>query len=332
MDGRNVMAGQSAGHTQELTDRHARPARAGGFSHTALLYQSTQEYLSGLQEFVRRAAEAAAPLQVVLPHTSTLMARGTFPMLPPRAQLADMTELGRNPARLIPAGQAFTAEHPDERSYHLWEPAWPRRSAAEQNEVIRHEGLCNLAFEDQAMTVLCLYDAARLSPELIKDVELTHPAVISAGLRHDSSSYLGPGSIPAGCDGPLPPPAPEAASLGFTNQVSLVREFCARQAAAAGLGPNRTRDLILAVSEIAANAISYADGGLIRAWRTDRELICQLEDAGHITEPLAGRRQRPPDALGGHGLWLVNLVCDLVERRTGAGGTVTRLHMRRRVL
>jgi anti-sigma regulatory factor (Ser/Thr protein kinase) len=325
------MAGHSAGHAQELTDRHARPASAGGVSHTALLYRSTQEYLSGLTEFVRRAAEADAPLQVVLPHTSTLMARGAFPVLSSRAQLADMTELGRNPARLIPAAQAFAAEHPGERSYHLWEPAWPRRSAAEQNEVIRHEGLCNLAFGDQPMTVLCLYDAGRLSPELIANAELTHPALILAGQRQESRGYLGPGGIPADCDGPLPPPAPEAESLTFTDQVSLVREFCARHARAAGLGQDRTRDLILAVSEIAANAISYADGGLIRAWCTDRDLICQLEDAGHITEPLAGRLQRPPDALGGHGLWLVNLVCDLVERRTSAAGTVTRLQMRRRV-
>jgi len=325
------MAGPGAGHTQELTDRHARPARAGGFSHTALLYRSTEEYHSGLSEFARQAAEADAPLQVVLPRTSTLMARGTFPMLAPRAQLADMTDLGRNPARLIPAGQAFATEHPGERSYYLWEPAWPRRSAAEQNEVVRHEGLCNLAFADQAMTVLCLYDAARLSPELINGAELTHPAVISAGQRHESRSYLGPGSIPAGCEEPLPPSAPQAETLTFTDQVSQVREFCARHANAAGLGPNRTRDLILAVSEIAANAISYADGGLIRAWCTDLELICQLEDDGHISEPLAGRLQRPPDALGGHGLWLVNLVCDLVERRSSGGGTVTRLHMRRRV-
>ena len=67
---------------------------------------------------------------------------------------------------------------------------------------------------------------------------------------------------------------------------------------------------------------------MIRIWRGDDELVCQIEDSGYIVDPLAGRRQRPPDLPGGHGLWLVNLVCDLVERRTSPAGTTTRLHMR----
>ncbi len=330
MDGREVLAANRAGHTEELTDRRASPHRAGGFSHCALLYQGTDEYLSVLAEAARAAGAADAPLQLVLPRTGTLLARGSFPVLPPRSQLADMTDLGRNPARLIPAGQAFAAEHPGERVRCLWEPAWPRRSAAEQTEIARHEALCNLAFSDQSMSVLCLYDVSRLSPELIMDAELTHPVVIIAGQRRWSRTYTGPDAIPARCDEPLSAPPPDAASLRFADQVSTVRDFAAHRANSAGLGQNRTRDLILAVNEVAANAMSYADGGIIKSWCADGALICQLEDSGHIADPLVGRIQRPPDALGGHGLWLVNLICDLVERRTGPACTLTRLHMRLR--
>jgi anti-sigma regulatory factor (Ser/Thr protein kinase) len=37
-----------------------------------------------------------------------------------------------------------------------------------------------------------------------------------------------------------------------------------------------------------------------------------------------------PDQLawGGRGLWLANQLCDLVQIRSGARGTVVRLHMR----
>ena len=85
---------------------------------------------------------------------------------------------------------------------------------------------------------------------------------------------------------------------------------------------------MLAVSEVAGNAVAYAEGGAIRSWRADGEFLCQIEDSGYIADPLAGLRQRPADNPGGHGLWLTNLVCDLVERRSSPAGTTTRLHMR----
>jgi anti-sigma regulatory factor (Ser/Thr protein kinase) len=195
--------------------------------------------------------------------------------------------------------------------------------------VARHEALCNLAFADRPMTLICLYDAARLADSVISDAELTHPVVISSDRPRASGSYLGPGRLPPRCDEPLPPAADDVASVHFDGHLGLVREFSAAQGRAAGLDPARITDLVIAVSEIAANALGHAGGcGTIRSWSTSDELVCQVEDDGHITNPLAGRRRLPADAAGGHGLWLVNRVCDLVERRTSEAGTITRLHIR----
>jgi anti-sigma regulatory factor (Ser/Thr protein kinase) len=328
MDGRKVMTNHKTGITHDLTDRRASPGQAGGFSHTALLYRDAQEYRSGLAEFVRAAARSGSPLQAVLPWNTRAAVGGILSGPPARAQLVDMAEVGRNPARLIAAGQSFIDDHRDQRVYCVWEPAWPGRTRAELREVTRHEALCNLAFSGQPMTMLCPYDVSRLGPEQIADAMRTHPLVISGGRSGPSPAYLGDGCLPSRCDDPLPSPARGVESLGFTDRLGPVREFSARHAEAAGLSSDRARDLILAVSEIAANSLSHAGGGVIRAWRCDREMICQIEDLGHIRDPLAGRRKRPPDALGGHGLWLVNRVCDLVERRTSRAGTMTRLHMR----
>ena len=55
-------------------------------------------------------------------------------------------------------------------------------------------------------------------------------------------------------------------------------------------------------------------------------MICQVEDHGHIHDPLAGRRAPALDAEGGVGLWTVNQLCDLVEVRTNNGGTTIRVH------
>jgi len=83
------------------------------------------------------------------------------------------------------------------------------------------------------------------------------------------------------------------------------------------------------VGELAANTIRHTDqGGVLSIWTAGNELVCQVQDSGHITDPLAGRHRPPADAGGGHGLWLVHQVCDLVESRSGPGGTVVRMHVR----
>ena len=42
---------------------------------------------------------------------------------------------------------------------------------------------------------------------------------------------------------------------------------------------------------------------------------------------MVGRQPPPPNASGGHGLWLVHQVCDRVELNSDENGTVVRLYM-----
>jgi len=91
----------------------------------------------------------------------------------------------------------------------------------------------------------------------------------------------------------------------------------------------RSTDMTLAMSELAANTLQHTQaGGVAQTWQRDGELVCQVADSGFIANPLAGLLQPQPDQPGGHGLWLVNQVCDLVEVRTSPFGTAIRLHMR----
>jgi anti-sigma regulatory factor (Ser/Thr protein kinase) len=118
-------------------------------------------------------------------------------------------------------------------------------------------------------------------------------------------------------------------SLSYKDELRTVRAHAADRARAAGLSPDRAADLVLAVSEVAANTLGHTSGsGLLRTWMTRDEIICEISDSGHVTDPLAGR-QRPPGGTGGQGLWVVNQVCDLVELRSGQDGTTVRMHMYR---
>jgi anti-sigma regulatory factor (Ser/Thr protein kinase) len=91
----------------------------------------------------------------------------------------------------------------------------------------------------------------------------------------------------------------------------------------------RAADLVLAVNELAANSVRFGGShGTLWLWQSDGELVCEVEDDGQVTQPLAGRRRPAPSAADGRGLWMVNQLCDLVQLRSSPAGTSVRVHMR----
>src|SRR3984957_2037271 len=84
----------------------------------------------------------------------------------------------------------------------------------------------------------------------------------------------------------------------------------------AGLPEDRAEDMVLAVHELAANAVSHGAGaGGLRIWKLAGSLRCQVEDG----DPLGSGRPLP--SRPGHGLWLVRPVAHRGRTRTGAPGT-----------
>jgi anti-sigma regulatory factor (Ser/Thr protein kinase) len=127
---------------------------------------------------------------------------------------------------------------------------------------------------------------------------------------------------------PLPPPGDDAVFHTYRTDLAKVRALVLHQGRAAGLTESRATDLVLAVSEVAANTLRHTQSaGTLAIWRQPGELVCEIQDEGTIADPLAGQRRPGPDATGGHGLWLVHQVCDVVELRSDATGTTIRMHM-----
>jgi anti-sigma regulatory factor (Ser/Thr protein kinase) len=114
----------------------------------------------------------------------------------------------------------------------------------------------------------------------------------------------------------------------YTTQLSEVRTRVRSHARQAGLPDSRTSDLVLAVSEVAANTVRHArSAGTLTIWHDAHEIVCEIRDRGVIADPLAGQRRPAADALAGHGLWLVHQLCDQVELNSGTDGTTIRMHM-----
>ena len=117
-------------------------------------------------------------------------------------------------------------------------------------------------------------------------------------------------------------------SYTYTTDLAAIRAVVHRYAIKAGLSEARAIDLVLAVSEVAANTVRHAKSpGSLQIWYDTEEIICQVQDEGTISDPLAGRRRPSLQASGGHGLWIVNEVCDRVEIASDETGTTIRLHM-----
>jgi anti-sigma regulatory factor (Ser/Thr protein kinase) len=297
----------------------------GVLSHAAFCYRSQPEYAAAIVAFLQAGLAAGEPALVAVPGAKARVIGDRLDDGPGEVVFTDMTELGRNPARIIPEMRAFADKHPGQRVRFVGEPAWPGRSVAEICEAAKHEALINLAFAQTPMTILCPYDASGLPGSVLTDARRTHQEPAASG----ATGQTWRDNLPRGCDRPLGPPPAGAEAFAYDTDLASVRRLVARHARRAGLTGDRTVDLVLAVNEIAANTISHTTGdGVLHVWHTPEEIVCQVRDQGEITDPLAGRVRHGPDDRG-HGLWLVNQVCDLVELRTGAAGTTVRMHMRR---
>jgi anti-sigma regulatory factor (Ser/Thr protein kinase) len=297
----------------------------GVLSHAAFCYRSQPEYAAGIVAFIQAGLAAGEPALVAVPGAKARVIRDRLDDGPGEVVFTDMIELGRNPARIIPEVRAFADKHPGQRMRFVCESAWPGRSVAELCEVARHEALVNLAFAETPITILCPYGVSGLAASVLADARRTHQEPASTGATRQTWRD----NLPPECDRPLSPPPGEAEDFPYNTDLASVRRMVAGHAQRAGLTGDRTVDLVLAVNEIAANTISHTTGdGVLHVWHTPEEIVCQVHDQGEITDPLAGRVRHGPDDRG-HGLWLVNQVCDLVELRTGPAGTTVRMHMRR---
>jgi len=292
------------------------------------MYAGEHQLVDGVLQFVRDGIEAEEPTLVVLADRKIAALKEALGRDAEQVQFADMDAVGANPALIIPAWREFVDAHPGKTLRGIGEPIWADRSPPEMSECHRHEGLLNVAFYDTpGFWLLCPYDTTTLDPADVARACETHPHV--AGLP--SAAYPGLDVHAGPFTDPLPPPAGAPQRLEFdADSLSQMRRFVSGAATGAGLGRERSHDLVLAVNEIAANSVRHGGGeGVLVMWRENGSLVCDVEDGGQIAKPLAGRERPTEGQSHGYGLWLANQLCDLVQVRTFPTGNIVRLHMHR---
>jgi len=311
-------------------------AQVSHFRHEALFYNGMDQFVGSIVPFVREGLEAEEKVLVVVAPAKISALKGELGPDAERVSFADMTSLGRNPARLIPAWRRFLDSRPRPGPIRgVGEPIYPDRSPAELVEAQAHETLLNVAFGGTpGLKLWCPYDVGALPPEVVAEARRSHPVVVAhGGGQSHSATYLRQHPSPARRDEPLPPPPSHAKEFTFgtePGELGIVRGIVWQYAVRAGLSRLGVDSLTVAVNEIATNSQLHGGGrGVLRLWTHGSSVICEVSDAGRISgSPLLGRTFPPMEQRSGRGLWLVNQLCDLVQIRSTAGGTVVRLHMR----
>ncbi|WP_344488030.1 anti-sigma factor RsbA family regulatory protein [Glycomyces endophyticus] len=299
------------------------------FHHPALYYSGPAEYLAGIVPFVESALAAGEPVAVSVPGPNLALLRDALGATGEHVLMLDMAEEGANPGRIIPGVlRDFADRHPGRRVSIVGEPIWASRSEAEYPACAQHEALINLAFAGRDAAILCPYGLDTLDERALADSLATHPVLMDAKGTRASGAY-DPQRVLDRYNRPLPAPPRHAVARGVDREsVDNARWFTASYGRNAGLSALRLIDLEIAVTELVTNSVMYGGGtGVLRIWTEDDHLVCEVSDAGRITDPLVGRRPVDEYSQGG-GLLLVNHVVDLLRTHTGPEGTTMRLYLR----
>jgi anti-sigma regulatory factor (Ser/Thr protein kinase) len=301
--------------------------------HDAMFYSSDEEYIAGIRDFACGGLDAAGSVLIAVPEPKLVLLRDALSDLDGRVHFLDMREVGINPARIIPMIKGFIDDHSDGPVRFVGEPIWAGRTDAEMVEGVRHEGLINEALAHTDAYILCPYDTNDLATDVLADARRTHPTVWHDGDRQPCPDYVDPLETYAAAGHPLPEPSVVPLHVSVADGLVTFRSVVKEQAQSAGIGRDRVACFLIAANEAATNTLIHAGGnGSARIWRDEHELVCEVADTGVIDDPLVGRRVPPADQSGGRGIWLMHHLSDLVELRSGAPGTVVRIHMRRRLV
>jgi anti-sigma regulatory factor (Ser/Thr protein kinase) len=325
-----VIESDSAGVTESLGGTETGQP---DFVHSALLYRSQQEYLDLVVRFVVDGLARDEAVLVAVPGEELDVLqdalRGPGGGFPAELRMADIAEVGRNPSRFLAVQGSFLDDHPDRHVRFVSHLAWPGRTDDEIVACIEHEALVNEALAGYRATELCLYDANRLSDDVLGDARATHPLLWSRGALRRSAEYA-PDDVLRRCNRPLVA-KPGAVTYMVKRSADLrsARSFAVNYAGWVGMSREGIEDLQLIATELATNSLMYTDGACRLAfWRQDDHLVCEARDTGQLDDPLVGRLDPGPSSPASRGLYLVNAISDLVRTHTTSTGTTIQAYLR----
>jgi anti-sigma regulatory factor (Ser/Thr protein kinase) len=189
-----------------------------------------------------------------------------------------------------------------------------------------YEAVFNRSFAHLPAWVLCSYDANGLPDPVLESVWQTHPEVVDGDGWSASDRFADPDALLRSVT-PDATPLPGLRSIGGGTDVEALRERLARELVAAGVPEARVIDMLLAASEVAANAVRHGGGIVdVRVGQPSGRFVCEIVDPGDgFDDPAAGYLAPRPGV--GSGLWVARQLTWEIEFLRSPEGFVTRIRL-----
>lgn len=309
------------------TNRVAAPQL---FSHAVASYASTADLVAQAKPVITAALQRGEPVAIALrPSTERVLypALGRPPGLVSLSRPAGPDGLSgqtvavrraRELRELTSGGHTVTvvSEH-DSRCDGVDGRFWTEFDAA-----------LNVALADLPVRLICFFPEFPLHLEVLDGARRNHPLYLFDGMLRPNPDYLPPQQVlsrqPASTPLLLGPPDVRVRFNAW--QLRDVRAAIKQAATIAGFDRARTEDVILAVNEVATNAIEHGTSEAeLSIWHDGNGLVCEVHDRGCLVDPLPGLRPPHPAQPRGRGLWIARQLCDVLHLWTDGEGTHVRI-------
>jgi anti-sigma regulatory factor (Ser/Thr protein kinase) len=186
----------------------------------------------------------------------------------------------------------------------------------------------NVALADLPVRVTCFFPEFPLYLAILDGARRNHPFLLSGGQLHDNPEHQAPREVltarPAAAPVLLGPPD---IRLGFSAwQLHEVRAAVEEALAAAEYEPERAEDVVLAVNEVATNAVEHGTPeAQLSIWCGPDGITCEIDDGGTLRDPLPGLQAPHPAEPRGRGVWIARQVCDSLHVWVDGRGTHVRM-------
>lgn len=295
------------------------------YRHEAVPYHGQHAFVSCCSAMADRAASDDERLMFVVSAAKVDALRGTLGSQHSDISYLEADEHVRNPARLLTLLDSFRSGGHDRRCVSVHEPVLAGTSATLAETRFGENVLNSPALQSWNLAVLCMYDTTGLDDAARDEMHRSHPSVRG----EDGNPAFEPELAGTMFAQALPRPPSYARDHEVHNRHLVpAREFVRTHAGE--LSPDRREDLVLAADEIIANSVQHGGGQCrVAMWDENGSVVCDVQDTGHIEDPMVGRLAPTAESTAGRGLWLANHLCDLVQIRSSHAGTTVRLRIDR---
>lgn len=191
-----------------------------------------------------------------------------------------------------------------------------------------------IALADLPVELTCFYPALALHREITDGAHRTHPVLIVGGALRHNPDHLCPRAVLAARPAPAPTllGAPHLQRGFGAWQLNEVRADVEAALVGSGYGQVRAEDVVLAVNEVATNAVEYgsADAKLF-LWLAPDGAVCEVHDRGRLRDPLPGLTAPHTSDPRGRGVWIARQICESLHVWSDPSGTHVRMHAGRPV-